>query len=124
MFGFQPGWLFHVTVFSSQPSVSGCISYPPDAAVAFENRRRETEFIVSPASTLVLNLRSARLTLADASRGLAVPKLFEGSEESTYESAVGVNISEVSAKTELFWRGMKRRSEERRVGKEGRSRGS
>src|SRR5258706_13886047 len=83
MFGFQPGWLFHVTVFSSQPSVSGCISYPPDAAVAFENRRRETEFIVSPASTLVLNLRSARLTLADASRGLAEPKLFDGREDAT-----------------------------------------
>jgi hypothetical protein len=83
MFAFQTGWLFHVRVFSSQPSVSGCTSYPPEEAVAFEKRRRETELIVSPASTLVLNLRSARLTLADASRGFAMPKLFEGSEEST-----------------------------------------
>src|SRR5260221_2530190 len=67
-----------------------------------------TDFIVLPAGSVVLNIRSARLTLADARRGLVVPKLFEGSEESMYESAVGVNISEVSAKTELFWRGTKR----------------
>ncbi len=83
MFTFQPGWLFHVTVFSSQPSVSGWISYPPDEAVAFENKRRETELMVSPASMLVLNLSSALLTLADASRGFVVPKLVAGSEEST-----------------------------------------
>src|SRR5512141_2982624 len=65
-----------------------------------------------PAGSVVLNMRSARLTPADARRGLAVPKLLAGSEESTYASAVGVKASEVSAKTELFLRGMKRRTVE------------
>jgi hypothetical protein len=78
--------------------------------VAFEKTRSVTDVTVLPAGRVVLNMRSARRTLADARTGFVVPKLFEGSEESTYESAVGVNISEVSAKTELFWRGMKRRN--------------
>ncbi len=76
--------------------------------MAFENTRRVTDVTALPAGSTVLNRRSARLTLADASRGFAVPKLLDASEESTYVSAIGVSTSELSARTELFWRGTSR----------------
>ena len=54
-----------------------------------DNTLKVTDVTVLPAGSAVLNIRSARLTLADAIRGFAVPKLLEGSEESTYESPLG-----------------------------------
>lgn len=67
-----------------------------------EKTRRVTDVTVLPAGSVVSNMSSARLTPADASRGFAVPKLFDGSEESTYASAVAANVSELSARTKLF----------------------
>ena len=54
-----------------------------------ENTLNVTALTVLPAGSAVLNIRSARLTLADAIRGFALPKLLEGSEESTYVSPLG-----------------------------------
>lgn len=59
-----------------------------------------TDVTVLPAGSVVLNIRSARRTPADASNGFAAPKLLVMSDESTYASAVGVNVSELSAWTE------------------------